>query len=360
MSGKEASGKDGSSRQKSRENDRRSKEQARRDTKQPAPEVWQRVTSHPTSIEPADVLVLQNALGNDAVLRLLNQPAGRLQRTPTAPTPSNLATTSGQQASALPAAVQTAYQARITANDMPGALNVVVQHLASAGEIDMNLLQTQANAGHRRSICQGADCFIVANVPGAFTSHCSEILSGTTKLPNPRIEINESVIRNPIRLHTTILHEYRHVVQHFALINQSSSTGGPSDCLNCNSPTEMDAYLSEVERGYDPLTMVQGFARVYVMWGYLAPEQQTVFQSRKTAAEAKIARHYPRLAWDANSEVIAYRRNSEALISAHERRTSLQRPFYCNSLMAPLNPGTRSGQPAGGGAAGGDAPATGE
>jgi hypothetical protein len=361
MSDKQTSGKESGSRQKVPDVARPPKEQAPLSSEALAGEAWQLATSRPKLLLPADVLVLQNTLGNEAVQRLLDPAAGLVQRTPTAPTPSALASTPGRPASALPTAVQTAYQARLNANDLPGALNVVVQHMASAGEIDMNLLQTQANPGSRQSVCHGADCFIVAYVPGAFTSYCAEIISGGTKLPNPRIELNENTIRNPTMLHTTLRHEYRHVQQHFAEINQSTTASGPRDCLNCNSPSEMDAYLSEIETGYDPPTMASGFSRVHVMWGYLAAEQRAIFQSRKTAADAKMARLYPGLDWDANGEVIAYRARSEALIAAHERRNRLSRPFYCDSLMAPLNPGTRSGQPAGGGgtpAAGTGAPAS--
>ena len=353
MSAKESSGKEKRSGQKARKVHPPAKEQATWNLEAETVAAWQRSQERPELLDPAAVLSLQNSLGNEAVQRLLNTPAGVVQLTPTAPTPSGLASTTGRQASAIPAAVRREYQVLVDANNLLGALNRIVRHMTDTGELDPDLLRTQANPSGR-TICRGADCFILIDGGGAFTNPCAEIVEGATKLPNPRIQVGRDIIRNPVRLHATLLHEYRHVQQRFALINQSG-TGptGASHCLDCNSPTEMDAYLAEIERGYDPLTMVQGFARVHVIWGYLAPEQQAVFQSRKTAAEAKIARHYPRIPWGSNGEVIAYRRGSEALIAAHERRTGHARPFYCNSVMAPLNPTTPVQGPASSGSGSG-------
>jgi len=164
--------------------------------------------------------------------------------------------------------------------------------------------------------------------------------------PNPRIKINQSVVVNAMSLHSTLLHEFRHVQQQYALINnRGTSPGGSSDCLYCNNPDETDAYLAEIERGHYPAPMRHAFARVYVNWDYLAPEQRAVFQSRRDAAEAHFARLYPGINWDTNAQVIAYRRWCEENITRFENAHNVSRPFYCNRAMAPLSPGRQSGQP---------------
>lgn len=331
------------------------------ETQELAAEAWQRAKDRPELLRPPEVLALQRSAGNQAVQQLLTRPAQLVQlhgesgSLPVPSTPSGLSATPGSQVGALPARVRRAHQRHVAAGNMRGALDAVVDHMVADGQIDRALLRTEANADHRMSECHGSDCFILENVPGAFTYRCNPIAEGTTNLPNPRIKINPNTIRNLTELHSALLHEYRHILQDFAEVNQSgSAVGGPSDCLDCNDPREVDASLAEVEQGYDTVAMVSAFSRVYARWSYLAPEQQAVFQARRDAAEAKITRQYGGTAvdWENYPLVTQYRRFAEGLVSAHEGRSGLSRPFYCSRPFAPTNPGRTSGTPraaAGGG-----------
>ncbi len=343
---------------------------------------WRRSADLPGSLDPSQLITLQRTVGNQVVRRMLIQreedgccdddlglqraPEQLLQRhdeennLPAPSTPSGLATSPGSQVSAIPQTVQQAHQRQVDAGNPRGALDAVVQHMASEGQIDMALLRTEANSNSRQSICTGADCFIFENVQGAFTHYCDPIASGERRLPNPRIKINPTIISRLPGLHSTLLHEYRHILQHYALLNAAAGTpgtGGPHDCLYCNEPAETDAYLVEVEQGYDRFTMLRAYVRVHVNFEYMPPEQRAVFQARKDAAWARIQQHFPNIDLSTNQWAADYRNRCEQLIAVHEARTGLTRPFYCNSAMAPLNANRQSGQqPAAGG---GGAPGSG-
>lgn len=167
-------------------------------------------------------------------------------------------------------------------------------------------------------------------------------------MPNPRVRVNPAVIRSLSTLQSTLLHEFRHIEQEYAEINQTApARGNMGHRLNFNEPGEIDAYLSEVEASFEQGEHVlQSFARAYVTNRYLAPEQQAVFRARLANAEAKVNRLYnTTIEWETNNHVRDYRAAAEAQIVDYER--SLQPtnpgaapPFYYNDPIAPLNSDT--------------------
>jgi hypothetical protein len=100
----------------------------------------------------------------------------------------------------------------------------------------------------------------------------------------------------------------------------------------------MDAYLAEIEVGYDPQSLRRAWVRVYTNWPYLAPEQQTVFQARRNAAQQKIDGQFPGVNWGADSQVILYSNWCQSITIPGGGDTH----GTCDNPLAPLNP-TRPG-----------------
>jgi hypothetical protein len=104
----------------------------------------------------------------------------------------------------------------------------------------------------------------------------------------------------------------------------------------------MDAYLAEVEGGYDPQSIRRAWVRVYVNWPWLAPEQQTVFMPRQRAARQKVDSFFPNVAWASDPDVGRYSRHCQQLDARLDGNTA----GCCDDPMAPLNgPGPRPGLP---------------
>jgi hypothetical protein len=91
----------------------------------------------------------------------------------------------------------------------------------------------------------------------------------------------------------------------------------------------MDAYLSEIESGYNNGAIMKAWIRVYVNWNYLSPAQQNVFSARKQAAEAKVNGIYPGVTWNTNFGVLNYQQWCQNLQGGSVGT--------CNSFIAPAS-----------------------
>lgn len=246
------------------------------------------------------------------------------------PVTSTLGSTPASQSSALPADVLAAHAKHVKGGNMQGALQVVVDVMKARGEIEDRLMAAQAVTG-REPDCENTNAFIVSStVNGANTTSCGCSGPDADHLPNPRIRIRPDMISRAETLHSTLLHEFRHVRQSYEDCNRpaNSPTGG-GICTDCNDPHEMDAYLAQVEAGYDRQEIRSGWVRVYTNWGYLAPEQQQVFQARRDAARQKVEGLFPGVDWEADSSVVTYSNWCRGLAGgAHGT---------CDLPIAPLN-----------------------
>lgn len=104
----------------------------------------------------------------------------------------------------------------------------------------------------------------------------------------------------------------------------------------------MDAYLAEVEGGYDDRSIRRAWVRIYVNWPWLAPEQQAIFTPRLTVARRKVDRLFPNVDWINDLDVIRY---SQWCLQLN-RQLSNNTAGCCNNPLAPLNgPCPRHGLP---------------
>jgi len=251
--------------------------------------------------------------------------------------PASLAATPANAITPLPVAVQTDHAQRLAANDLDGALQVVVQAMEGRGEIDSNLTAAPAAAQQGAAVCASATSYSVEPSLGAsaLTTSCGCSGPVGNRIPNVRVQFGPGALRRIETLHSTILHEFRHVRQIHEECNRpgNSAVGSGGVCTDCNSPEEMDAYLAEVEAGYDPPSLRRAWVRVYTNWPYLALRQQLVFLARKTAAEQKINNQFPNVNWDADPQVILYSNWCQRLNTQLGGNTQ----GTCDNPIAPLN-----------------------
>ncbi len=303
--------------------------------------------NHATSrgVRQATVLQMQQRQGNIYIQRLLSEQSPQLVN-PTPQQPRTLAATPASGLSPLPQNVRDDHAARIIANDFSGALQAVTQHMESQGEIDPSLIGTPTATQTGATVCRNnATTYIADPTIGhsAFTTKCD--CSGPTGNQgiNVRIQVGYDAIRRIETLHSTLLHEFRHVRQEHEACNQTSrQTQFAGVVTDCNSPEEMDAYLAEIEGGYDPQSIRAAWVRVYTNWLWLAPEQQAVFMSRQISARQKVDGLFPFVNWVSDPRVIRYSRWCQQLDSQAGSNTA----GSCDSPLAPLNgPGPNPGLP---------------
>lgn len=217
--------------------------------------------------------------------------------------------------------------------------NEIVAAMERRGEIDTRLMQTQVVPG--RPICAGISPYIIdGNVNGANTELCGCFGPAGNLKPNPRVRIHPDLVsregigqsaplqRGAEMLHSTLLHEYRHIQQTNEECNQSG-VRARGVCTDCNHPHEMDAYLSELEAGVSRISIRNAWVRVFVNWNYLAPGQQKVFAVRRASARRKVLSRFPHVNWQTDPVVLSTIRWCNSLAGG-ARGT-------CNSPLAPLS-----------------------
>jgi hypothetical protein len=275
----------------------------------------------------------------------LDSPTHRSRPTP-APTPTpGLAATPAAPLNPLPTTVQGAHAARLAAGDLDGALQVIVTHMESQGEIDTSILAPATAVSPGAAVCGQTAVFSVEPSLGAsaVTTKCT--CTGTTgqQQINVRVQIGPGAISRSETLHSTLYHEFRHVRQEHELCNSSGTTSSFGGlCTDCNQPDEMDAYLAEIEAGYDPQAIRRAWVRVYVNWPWLAPEQQAIFMGRQTAARLKVDSLFPQVDWDADARVNRYNQWCWQL----DQQIGGNTAGTCDNPLAPLHgPGPRPGLP---------------
>ncbi len=242
------------------------------------------------------------------------------------PAPSLLGRKLGQtpisESKELPANTIKVWKELVGKGDAEGALRAVVHAMEQRGEINRQLMATKVSS--RLQICGSANPFILdSTANGAFTSSCGCFDPSGSLLPNPRIRIHPDLISRtsigshfPLQtraeiLHSTLLHEFRHVMQFFEECNMSGSAAG--QCTDCNDPHEIDAYLSEIEAGYHPTAIRHAWIRVFVNWDYLSQNQQKLLQLRRDTAEKKVNSLFPGIIWNADPEVLIWRKQCTIL-----------------------------------------------
>lgn len=311
-------------------------------------------------LHQAQVLQLQRTYGNQEVQRLIDQarrtkasnavqriPAGQdtLNR-PSAPATtaatigSTLATTAATALSRLPVAVIQDHNRRYHSGDHQGALMAVVRHMESQGEIDTSIM-APPTAGGRQAVCANTNRYIVTPSLGssALATKCDCTASGSTQLPNVRIEVGPGAIRNAESLHSTLFHEFRHVRQEHEQCNMTRSSSGFGGVVtDCNNPEEMDAYLAEAEAGHENRAIRHTWVRVYVNWPWLAPEQQQVFMARQRTVRQKVDRLFPNVDWAADSDVARYEANCQRLdqLAGGNTYGTCDSPWRPSLLPAPV------------------------
>jgi hypothetical protein len=328
-------------------------------TQAATPPALRAIQFSPHGPAPADLLARQRVTGNRAVQRTLmpylatsNENAVLQRDGSTAPpTPATLAATPAGNLRGLEPADLNRFRRLLAARDQAAAVRFIAQIMARRGEIDAALLITQAVSGHAQSDCRNAAAYVIdPAVNGANTISCGCFTDGGgRRLPNPRIRLNFDLFQSRAlttphqnefhehlaeMLHSTLLHEFRHVVQDYAGCNTAGGRG-QGICTDCNSPREMDAYLAEIEAGYRPGVYRHAWVRVFVNWDYLAAEQQGVFSARQTAARRKIDTAFPGVDWAADPDVVQYQAWCRSL------ETAARGPSQgaCDDPMAPLNRG---------------------
>jgi hypothetical protein len=252
-----------------------------------------------------------------------------------------LAATPATASSPLPARVIRRWQSAIRAGNLPLALQTVVQEMIHRGEIDNSLFQVQQTTTGS-SLCMAPNPQLVVidgTVNGANTEQCA--CTTGTRLANPRVRIHPELVQytsigNYVAqtraeiLHSTLLHEFRHVRQQYEECNTPGTVTSSGICTDCNNPEEMDAYLAETEAGYDNNAIRRAWTRVYVNWNFLSANQQNIFLTRKTAAEARINSLFPGINWATDTRVQTYQRFCQRLPFNGS-------PGTCDSFMAPIN-----------------------
>lgn len=229
-------------------------------------------------LRPADASALQRLAGNAATTARLRGGAAAVQRI-------DIYGRTAAQASALPAETVRTFRRLIDAGDQAGALRAVVEAMTSRGELDPRLLRTSGEG----------ELWQIRDEPGfralaTFRSSFADPDNPGRRLPNPRFTVSPSALTaaGVDDLYTSILHEYRHVVQESEHVN--SATPREQAFGYGADPDEFDAYLSEVEFSYRREHMRTAALQAGVHWEFLSEANRAPFQSRWTAAQAKIRR----------------------------------------------------------------------
>lgn len=269
----------------------------------------------PSILRPADATGLQRLAGNKATTTLIQaSPSHRpavpvglpltVQRTADGSTateradrPRRLAVQrldiygrAAAEASPLPAATAAAFQRQVDAGNQAAALGVVVSAMTGRGELDARLLRTSGEG----------DVWQVRDVGGltaqvSFRPAFADPDEPSRRLPNPRFSVSPTALQpgRPDaleRLHTSILHEYRHVQQAEERANGPAVSGAGVEPGYGNDPDEFDAYLAEVESSYTRTHMTTAAVQAGVHWEFLAAADRVLFRARWTAAQARINR----------------------------------------------------------------------
>ena len=194
------------------------------------------------------------------------------------------------EASPLPETTAATFRRQVDAGNQAMALSVVVAAMTGRGELDTRLLRTS-----------GADDLWRIRDVGELTAQVSfrpefpDPDNPSRRLPNPRFSVSPAAL-GPGRpdaleeLHTSILHEYRHVRQEAERVNRRPVSGAGREPGYGSDPDEFDAYLSEVESTYTATHMVTAALQAGVHWEFLAPADRVPFRARWTAAQARIRR----------------------------------------------------------------------
>jgi hypothetical protein len=193
-------------------------------------------------------------------------------------------------ASALPAETATEFQRHVEAGNQAQAVSTVVAAMTARGELDPRLLRTSGDIDLWRVRDIGD---LAAQV--SFRPPFPDPDDATRRLPNPRFSISPGVLRSGRtdglqRLHTGILHEYRHVEQAAERVNLARGSEAAREPGYANDPDEFDAYLSEVEQSYDRMHLYTAALQAGVHWEFLAATDRAPFRERWTAVQAKIRR----------------------------------------------------------------------
>jgi hypothetical protein len=194
------------------------------------------------------------------------------------------------ESSALPADVAAEFERQIDAHDQAAALRVLVAAMTARGELDPKLLRTSGE-GELWEIRDVGDLGAAASFRASFPDPDD----ATHRLPNPRFGVSPALLSpgHPgalERLHSTLLHEYRHVEQQAERVNRPRETGRAREPGYGNDPDEFDAYLSEVESAYSASHMRTAALQAGVGWEFLADADKEPFRARWTAAQARIQR----------------------------------------------------------------------
>jgi len=193
-------------------------------------------------------------------------------------------------ASPLPAATATEFARQVAAGNQAMALSTVVAAMTARGELDPRLLRTSGE-GDLWQIRELGELGAAASFRASFPDPDDP----ARRLPNPRFSVGSSLLAPGRadaleRLHSSLLHEYRHVEQAAERVNRPPESGAAREPGYGNDPDEFDAYLSEVESSYSSAHMTTAALQAGVGWEFLAAADRGPFQARWTAAQARIRR----------------------------------------------------------------------
>lgn len=193
-----------------------------------------------TLSEVPDAVQLQRRIGNLAthhLLQMMHTPSpgvtstvmqlmpNRSSSMTMAPhQPRSLYVTPASALGLLPQNIRDAHSARLAANDLHGALMVVVHHMEAQGEIDRNQMATPTATSRGAAVCRNhATVYLVEASIGssAFTTKCNCTGPAGHQLPNVRIQVGPGVVRRIETLHSTLFHEFRHVRQAHSACNRA-------------------------------------------------------------------------------------------------------------------------------------------
>jgi peptidoglycan hydrolase-like protein with peptidoglycan-binding domain len=239
-----------------------------------------------------------------------------------------LAAVQAPLSSPLPAAVVRKWRSAVDTSDYLEAIRIIADEMVKRGEIETRYFEVQQTTEGSHDCTSSPSLFIVdGTLSGAVTSECTCASTPAGSVANPRIRVGINAIRGSAEsLHSTLIHEFRHVRQQYELCNSGFFSSGV--CTDCNNPEEMDAYLAEIEAGYTPSSIRHAWVRVFVNWDFMAPSQQNVFSNRKQAAFLKVNQLFPGIAWENDHSVQVYRSWCNSLAGGAVGT--------CNSFLAPV------------------------
>ena len=169
-----------------------------------------------------------------------------------------LAAAPATQLSPLPANIRAEHARRVAANDPVGALQTVANHMASNGEIDLSVT-SPATATQGAQVCSETTLLGIDQSLGAsaVTTRCDCTGPQGNRKVNIRVRFGPNAVARIETLHSTLLHEFRHVRQEHAACNSPARTGIGGVCTDCNDPDD----LAEIEAGYDQQALLHALAR---------------------------------------------------------------------------------------------------